>query len=191
MGNPEHRRRRIAIWIAAGAAAVALVPAAAPHINNNFHSLVEGQAYRSAQPSPQDIRDYVAEHKIATILNLRGPNPGSLWYDGELGTSRELGITHIDFAMSAHRQLTPEQVVELVSIMKSAPKPLLIHCKAGADRTGLAAALYMAEVAGQGEAIAESQLSLRYGHYAVPFIGAWEMNLTWEAAESLIGFPNS
>jgi protein tyrosine/serine phosphatase len=191
MGNPGPWRRRIAIWIGAGAVALALLPATAPHINNNFHTLVEGQAYRSAQPSPLEIRSYFAEHKIATILNLRGSNPGSSWYDGELSTARELGIAHIDFGMSARRELTPQQVLQLVSIMKGAPKPLLIHCKAGADRTGLASALYLAEIAGQDEAASESQLSLRYGHYAIPLIGTWEMDLTWEAAEPFIGFPKS
>ncbi|UVK47883.1 dual specificity protein phosphatase family protein [Mesorhizobium sp. AR07] len=191
MGNPGTRRRRIAIWIASGAVALALTPAAAPHINNNFHTLVEGEAYRSAQPMPEEIRSYFGQHKIATIMNLRGPSPGSPWYDDELRTAKELGITHIDFAMSARRELTPQQVLQLVSIMKSAAKPLLIHCQAGADRTGLASALYMAEIAGQGEAASESQLSLRYGHYAIPLVGTWEMNLTWEKAEPFIGFSKS
>jgi protein tyrosine/serine phosphatase len=191
MGNPGTRRCRIAIWIASGAVALALLPATAPHIKNNFHTLVEGQAYRSAQPSPQEIRSYFTEHKIATILNLRGSNPGSSWYDGELSTARELGIAHIDFGMSARRELTPQRVLQLVSIMKRAAKPLLIHCKAGADRTGLASALYLAEIAGQDEAASESQLSLWYGHYAIPLIGTWEMDLTWEAAEPFIGFPKS
>ena len=149
MGNPGTRRRRIGIWIVSGAVALALTPAAAPHINNNFHTLVEGEAYRSAQPSPEEIRSYFVQHKIATILNLRGPSPGSPWYDDELRTAKELGITHIDLGMSARRELTPQQVLQLVSTMKSAPKPLLIHCKAGADRTGLASALYLAEIAGQ------------------------------------------
>ena len=67
----------------------------------------------------------------------------------------------------------------------------MLYCEAGADRTGLASALFMAEVAGRSEKEAESQLSLRYGHYAIPVIGTWEMDRSWEAVEPYIGFAKS
>ena len=183
--------RRPGFYIVAVVLAVCLAPAAAPLIGNNFYVLVDGQAYRSAQPNGDEIRKYAEERGIATILNLRGASSGAPWYDDEVKTARQLGIEHIDFAMSARRELTPERVMELISIMKNAKKPLLIHCRAGADRTGLASALYMAFIAHKGEKTAESQLSLRFGHYALPVIGTEQMVLTWEAMESYFGFPKS
>ncbi len=184
-------KRRYAFFIAFAAVVLGLLPAAAPHINNNFHVLVEGKGYRSAQPSGAEIRRYFAQYRIATILNLRGASPGSGWYDEEVRTARELGLYHEDFAMSGRQQLAPYQILQLVRLMENAPKPLLIHCEAGADRTGLASALFMVEVAGRSEKEAESELSLRYGHYALPVIGTWEMDLSWEAAEPYIGFAKS
>ncbi|MGO6986949.1 tyrosine-protein phosphatase, partial [Rhizobium leguminosarum] len=84
---------------------------------------------------------------IRSIINLRGENVGKAWYDEEIAVSKELGITHINFGMSARRELDQNKVEELLATMRSAPKPVLIHCKAGADRTGLASALYLAAVA--------------------------------------------
>ncbi|MFD2031462.1 tyrosine-protein phosphatase [Ancylobacter dichloromethanicus] len=50
--------------------------------------------------------------------------------------------------------------------MKDAKKPILIHCQAGADRSGLASALYLAAIKkNSAEAEAEAQLSIRYGHF--------------------------
>jgi hypothetical protein len=50
-------------------------------------------------------------------------------------------------------------------ILRSAAKPLLIHCKAGSDRTGLVAALYRYAVAGEPAEQAVSELSLHFGHF--------------------------
>ena len=78
------------------------------------------------------------------------------------------------------------QVNQLVAIMRDAPKPILIHCKAGADRTGLATALYLSRVALLSEKEAESQLSIRYGHVGIPYLSAtYAMDRTWENAEDM------
>jgi protein tyrosine/serine phosphatase len=48
--------------------------------------------------------------------------------------------------------------------MQDAPKPALIHCRHGADRAGLASALYRFNVSGDTQKQAKSQLRSRYGH---------------------------
>jgi len=64
--------------------------------------------------------------------------------------------------------------------MRDAPKPLLIHCKAGADRTGLASALYLGALEHQTRETAGWQLSILYGHIAIPWLScAWPMDVTW------------
>lgn len=95
-------------------------------------------------------------------------------------------MNHIDFGMSASRELDMNQVNQLVAIMRDAPKPILIHCKSGADRTGLATALYLSRVARLSEKEAESQLSIRYGHVSIPYLSAaYAMDRTWENAEKM------
>ncbi|MFB9984376.1 tyrosine-protein phosphatase [Mesorhizobium kowhaii] len=164
---------------------------AATHLNDNFHPIVERRVYRSAQPTGDEIRAYRDEYHIAAIINLRGEARGRSWYDEEVKTTRELGIRHIDFAMSARRKLTQDQSLALIALMKSAPKPLLIHCQAGSDRSGLAAALYLAALEKAGEEKSEAQLSIRFGHIAIPLLGTYEMDQSFEAMEPLLGFSGS
>jgi protein tyrosine/serine phosphatase len=152
----------------------------------NFHEVVAGQLYRSNQPSVEELARYAKDHGIRTVINLRGANESKAWYRDEVETSRELGLNHIDFGMSASQELDMNRVNELVSIMRDAPKPILIHCKAGADRTGLATALYLSRVALLGEKEAESQLSVRYGHIGIPYLSeTYAMDQTWENAEKM------
>jgi uncharacterized protein (TIGR01244 family) len=160
-------------------------------LTGNFHPVIAATLYRSAQPSPADIEQYRAKYGIRTIVNLRGEHDRANWYEAEATEAKRLGITLINFEMSAGQELTQDRVAKLVAIFKHAEKPILIHCKGGADRSGLASALYLAAVAKQGERAAESQISIRYGHISLPFAPAYAMDLTFEALEPWLGFPNS
>ena len=158
-------------------------------LTDNFHEVVPHRLYRSAQPSPADIDAYVEKYGIRTIINLRGEQPSEDWYRGEVTEARRLGIEHIDFKMSAHHVLSQEDSERLIAIMMDAPKPILVHCKAGADRTGLASALYLAAVAKAGEEPAEAQISLRYGHISLSVSPSYAMDETFEELEPWLGFP--
>jgi protein tyrosine/serine phosphatase len=149
-------------------------------LTGNFNPVVDGEVYRSAQLSPVEISTFAKAYGIKTIINLRGANPGKAWYDGEVAEARELGVAHLDFRMSARRELTATQAAELVALMKQAEKPLLIHCQAGADRSGLAAALYLAVVKKESPAEAAGQLSFRYGHFSLPFVPEYAMDRSFE-----------
>ncbi len=100
------------------------------------------------------------------------------------------GVQHIDFRMSAGRALTLGESRRLISILKDSPKPILIHCMAGGDRTGLAAVIYLQQVAGQDEELAEWQLSPLYDHLGLPFLAACAMDETWEALKKVFGLPS-
>lgn len=161
-------------------------------LTGNFDTLVAGEVYRSAQVFGTDLEDYVAQHGIKSVLNLRGADPNSSWYPAEVAESKRLGLVHADFPMSASIPLSPEQVFALIDVMRSLPKPMLIHCRNGSDRTGLASALYLAAISEADEETAEGQLSLYYGHFAVPYLSqAYPMDETWEVMEAVLGFPNS
>lgn len=160
-------------------------------LSTNFATVVPGEVYRSAQLSGKDLQAYAARYGIRSVINLRGENLGKPWYDEELATSQKLEIAHFDFRMSAGRELTQDQAAELIALMEAAPKPLLIHCKAGADRSGLASALYIAAVAQGGEAAAESQISLYYGHISLALSSTYAMDRTFEALEPWLGFHDS
>jgi protein tyrosine/serine phosphatase len=157
----------------------------------NFHSVIPGEVYRSSQPSARDIAQFETQYGIKTIINLRGDNSGRSWYESEIAEARKLGIDHIDFKMSSGRELTQPEAEELVALMRDAPKPLLIHCQAGADRTGLASALYLAAIAKVSERTSENQISIFYGHISLPLDRAYAMDRTFEKLEPWLGFSNS
>ncbi|MFN4159729.1 MAG: dual specificity protein phosphatase family protein [Gemmobacter sp.] len=157
----------------------------------NFATVVVGEVYRSNQPTPERLAAYARDHGIRTVLNLRGADPGADWYEAERKAAADLGLALIDFPLSANRELSRERADALVTILKDAPKPLLIHCRSGADRTGLASVVYQAMVAGVDEDAAERQLSIRFGHFSVPVLSAaWPMDTTWERMEDWWGDRN-
>lgn len=159
----------LAAMLAAPAAAMGIYLAALQW-DGNFHAVIPGELYRSAQLSPTQIETYVRENGIRTIVNLRGENLKHDWYNQEIKTAERLGIEHIDFKMSARRIMTPDRADQLVDILRSAPKPILIHCQAGADRTGLVAVIYSQEIAGIDTKVAAQQLSITYGHIGIPYL---------------------
>ncbi|HEY8871505.1 MAG TPA: dual specificity protein phosphatase family protein [Stellaceae bacterium] len=131
----------------------------------NLHAVSAGILYRSAQLSKTETRWAMREYGIKSILNLRGANAGSPWYDDEIAASGELGLAHFDYPLSAKRFVTGREIAEILDIVRKAPKPLLIHCKSGADRSGLVAALYRFAETGASAAEADRELSLVYGHF--------------------------
>jgi len=157
----------------------------------NFHAVIPGEFYRSAQLEEGDITRYQQEYGIKTVLNLRGANKGKDWYDSEINEAKARGINHLDFRMSSSRELTKEEAIQLIAMMKNAPKPLLIHCLAGSDRTGLASALYVAGVAKGTEWEAERQMWIYYGHLPFYINASFAMNRTFERLEPYLGFKDS
>lgn len=153
-------------------------------LSGNVHAVVAGQVYRSAQLSAQQIAGLKDKYAIRSIINLRGPNAGKPWYDDEVAAAASLGIKHIDFGMSSRVLFSQTEASALVAIIRAAPKPVLIHCQGGADRSGIASALYLRAVAGSSDDAAEEQLSIRFGHIAIPVVSAaYAMDVSWEALE--------
>jgi len=159
-------------------------------LTGNFAEIVPGEVYRSNQPSAQDINYYAKIYGIRTIVNLRGANKAS-WYAEEADAARKHGIKLIDFRMSASRALTSDQTDRLIALLKDAPKPILIHCKSGSDRTGLVSVIYLNRLAGIDEETAEGQLSVRFGHIGIPYLSsAYAMDQSWEELEKHFGLPS-
>ena len=131
----------------------------------NLHTVSEGVLYRSAQLSKSETRWAVRQYAIKSVLNLRGAHVGQSWYDDEIAAAGELGLAHFDYPLSAKRFVTGQQIEEILAIVRKAPKPLLIHCKSGADRAGLVAALYRFSETGASAAEADRELTLIYGHF--------------------------
>ena len=133
----------------------------------NFHTIAEGMAYRSAQPDENLLRAVIGEFGIRTVINLRGENPEEAWWQVEQRVCDDLSVELINIPMSAFHLPAPAVLLALYEVLTSAEHPIWIHCMAGADRTGAAAAIWCMGVLGQSRQEASQQLSPTYGHIAV------------------------
>ena len=66
----------------------------------------------------------------------------------ELDISKQMGVEHYDIRMSAKRLPHRKDLLKLIELYETAPRPILIHCQGGADRTGEASAMYMTDFMG-------------------------------------------
>jgi protein tyrosine/serine phosphatase len=133
--------------------------------SGNFHPVEEGQLYRSAQLSKIEFAREIDAHHIRSVLNLRGANPTDEWYQDEVAATHDHGAALYDVGISAEEIVAPEKIEKILAILRDAPKPVLVHCRSGADRTGFVSALYRYAIQGQSAEMAVKELSLRYGHF--------------------------
>ena len=110
-------------------------------LSNNFHTVVPHTVYRSAQLDSDQLQYYIQKYHIKSVLNLEGGSSKYEWYRAELAVSKKMHVAHYDISLGAHQLPTKTQLIAIVNILEQAPKPLLIHCKQGADRSGLVAAM--------------------------------------------------
>lgn len=132
-------------------------------VYNNFHALGGGM-FRSSQPSPRQIRTYQRRYGIRSIINLRGRHDyGSFLYEDEV--CRELGIELHNVKLYSRTPPSVEEVHAMDALFARIAYPALLHCKSGADRAGLGAALYRVLKLGHPVADAMKELGWRYGHF--------------------------
>ncbi len=128
---------------------------------HNQHD-IGGDMYRANQPSPRRI-EKLAKRGIKTIINLRGESDKG-YYLLEKEACERHGITLVDFRMYSRDTPTPEAVNGIREIFETIEYPALMHCKSGADRTGIAGVLYKHFKLGEPIEDAVEQLSLKYLH---------------------------
>lgn len=100
---------------------------------------------------------------IKTILNLRGEDTFS-FYLFEREACEALGLNLIDLKIYARALVSRKQYLKLFDIFDRIEKPFVMHCKSGADRAGLVAALWLLDQEGASIAEAKKMLSLKYMH---------------------------
>jgi protein tyrosine/serine phosphatase len=133
----------------------------------NFYPITYGEAYRSAQLDRDEFEYYIKKYNIKSIINLRGEHPDESWYKEEKEVSAEYNIKHYDISLSASCEPDEAVVRNLIEIYNNASRPILIHCQAGADRSGLAAAIWKVVIDKEPKSEAGKQLSIFYGHLPI------------------------
>lgn len=120
-------------------------------------------AFRAAQPAPHQIRRMAGEG-IKTVINLRGGREfGS--YPLERNACARRGLAFEEVVLRSREAPTVETVEEVKALLDRVERPILFHCKSGADRAGLMSALYLLLCENATPQEAQAQLSVRYGHF--------------------------
>jgi protein tyrosine/serine phosphatase len=120
------------------------------------------KAWRSAQPLPYQLK-VLKKLGVRTVVNLRG-NTGTTTYRLERAGCQRLGLAYVDCRLRSRDAPSRQELHQLRQVLERAEAPILLHCKSGADRAGLASALYLHIVEGVSIEDARHQLSWRYGH---------------------------
>jgi len=135
----------------------------------NMHKVHDG-LFRSSQPSPRQLANIKKKYGIKTIINLRGEN-GLAAYRLEKKACEELDLNLINFRIYSRNPPQIDEVKGLIEIYQTVEYPVLIHCKSGSDRTGIAAALYRILILNQTVKEASNELHWSYGHIKTSHTG--------------------
>ncbi len=99
---------------------------------DNLHKIDEG-LYRSEQPDREGFAELYAMN-VRSVLNFRTQDR-----DREISGGLPFEYHYISMLP---QKLKPAQITRALRVIKAARKPLLIHCKKGADRAGAVSAAY-------------------------------------------------
>jgi hypothetical protein len=169
-----------ALLIAGAMASMGIIVAVlGPRLSDNVHAIELGEAYRSGQLWPGELEQVVESYGIRSIISLDAPVPDAYWYRGELAVSAAKSLARYEMPLSPERELTGDQLRQLLSLLQAAPKPVLIHSRNGADRSGLAAAIFEYSIARRPADEARNQLSIRFGHLPLILTGTDAMDASF------------
>lgn len=129
----------------------------------NRHRVGAGRLWRSAQPGPHDLARF-ARQGIRTVISLRGDRDHGSW-QLQRDACERVGLTLVEFPLRSRDAPDKESLLAAKAFFDGLAYPALMHCKSGADRAGLASALYLILHENRPVREAARQLSLRYGHY--------------------------
>lgn len=131
------------------------------HLWTNFFEVAPG-VYRSNQPTHARFEKYAAIG-IKTVVNLRGEDKYA-HYLFEKESCEALGLTLVNAKLRARSAVSRSWIVHVIDVLRAAERPLVFHCKSGADRAGFVSALYLLVFEGQPVEVARRQLGLKYIH---------------------------
>lgn len=151
-------------------------------LTKNFYEIDPGKFYRSAQLTDDELREVIAAHRIKTVINLQGARPGFEWYDNEVSVTKEMRTELINVSMAKESIPSRASLVRLLDTYNRAQRPILVHCRSGADRAGEASAIYMMEYMGKNRDEALKMLDWKYLYVELfapakkYFVGIYEGN---------------
>ncbi|MBR5214198.1 MAG: tyrosine-protein phosphatase [Akkermansia sp.] len=140
----------------------------------NLHR-VSAELYRSGQPEPEGFTA-LEQMGVRSVLNLRE-------YHKDTRKARHTDLHLMAYPVAAG-QVTAADVENCLRLLQDAPKPALVHCWHGSDRTGIVVAAY--RIIYQGWSVDAAEKEFRddtYGHHEFWYGNLVELlrNTDWQA----------
>ncbi|MGR3814979.1 MAG: protein tyrosine phosphatase [Cognatishimia activa] len=127
----------------------------------NFEEIAPG-VFRSNQPSHRRFAAMKARG-INNVLNLRGTGL-TIPHRTAKASCDALGLEVTPMGFSSRVAPDRDTLLALIDALKTTPKPFVMHCKSGADRTSFASAIYLHVVMGEPMQDAMRMLAFKYVH---------------------------
>lgn len=109
------------------------------YLPKNVAVVREGTLYRSGQLEPKHFESTIEQFHIRTVIQLN-PHEGNQW---EETIARKHGAELISVSMPGTGLGEAEDFDRVMKIVRDpARQPILVHCAAGANRTGMVSALF-------------------------------------------------
>lgn len=128
----------------------------------NFATVIPGRLYRANHPGPAALARLARRHGIRSVINLRGEKYNAS-NELEIRAARRLGIALRFLGLESRGAPHRERILRFAELYASLPRPILVHCKSGADRAGLAAGIAVL-IEGGTSREALHQLSWKFLH---------------------------
>ena len=155
----------------------------------NWGVVERGRLYRSNHPLPWQVRMAARRHGLRTVINLRGHRADCGSDALGRAAAASLGLVQIDAPFESRGAPHKDRILRLAEIFQTLQEPALLHCKSGADRTGLAAGLWLL-LQGRPPEAALAQMSWRFGHLRQSRTGILDAFFeAYAAAERRTGKP--
>ncbi|QCE32426.1 protein tyrosine phosphatase [Acetobacteraceae bacterium] len=130
----------------------------------NLSPVVPHQIWRANHPTPYRFKKLTKKLGLKSAINLRGNRPtcGSDLLGRK--TCLHLELPYEDMAFESRNFPQKDRILRFYTLWETLPKPMLIHCKSGADRAGIASALILL-FEGKKVSEAKKQLHWRFLHF--------------------------
>lgn len=143
--------------------------------------------FRSNQPDLRRLTR-LRDAGLRSVISLRGESE-TAHHGSEAAWCAALGLSFHCVGLTDKNAPSRAALLTLLDLFGTVERPFLMHCKAGADRAGLAAVLYLMVVEGRSLRAARRHLSFRYLHLRRSRAGVLDVLLDSyaEAAEAAGG----
>lgn len=146
----------------------------------NEGQIAEG-LYRSNHPHAGILAQWKARG-IVEVISLRPANNAVHLFEAEACDA--LGLTLRNVPLAAREAPSVDALLCLLDTFDTIQLPALIHCKSGADRTGLAAAMWAIYV--EGKPVAEAKRALGFKHLHIRASKTGVLDRVLEAYEARV-----